>query len=514
MSSQSYIIDTNIIIGLEDNHTVKPAYSTFSSLAAKHKIDVLVHEAARDDINRDKNVIRRNISLSKLEKFQEIGKVKGLTKVDLEKEYGPLSKHNDVVDARLLNAVKIGAADFLVTQDQGLHDRAQKHSTDLSRRVLFVADAAQLLQSTYEPKEVPIRNVADVSAHTINVEDTFFDSLRDGYGRETFNQWWKDKCVKGRRPCWVVYDNDQLAGLIVRKDESGDDTDASQKLKRILKICTFKVCPEKRGVKLGELLLKQAFWYAQSNDYDLAYLTTYAEQDALINLLEYYGFEHTSTKGDGELIYERRFSNAKLATSEGQNVFDADRLNYPRFVTTDNVRAFGIPIKEDYHDILYPDLRNAVQSDLFKDAAENGVMKRPGNTIRKVYLCRAPSKLAEPGSILFFYKSKSSEPPSQAMTAVAILEEVALANSTKELMQLTGGRSVYSESELQGWRADEKPVKVINYLLVGYIDPPIELQELRERKVVTGKNPPQSIYELRGEKLTSLLQRINLGFEV
>ncbi len=514
MSSQSYLIDTNIIIGLEDNHTVKPAYSTFSSLAAKHKIDVLVHEAARDDINRDKNVVRRGISLSKLDKFQELAKVKGLKKTDLEQEFGALAKHNDVVDARLLHAVRIGAADFLVTQDQGLHDRAQKHSADLSRRVLFVADAAQLLQSTYEPKEVPIRNVADVSAHTINVEDIFFDSLRDGYGRETFNKWWKEKCVKGRRPCWVVYDNDELAGLIVRKDESGEDTDATQKLDKILKICTFKVSPEKRGVKLGELLLKQAFWYAQSNGYDLAYLTTYAEQAALISLLEYYGFEHTATKGDGELIYERRFSSDPLKPSDGQNVFEIDRLNYPRFVTSGAVRAFGIPIKEDYHDILYPDLRNAVQSDMFKDAAGTGVMKRPGNTIRKVYLCRAPSKLAEPGSILFFYKSKSLEPPSQAMTAVAILEEVAIASSTKELMQLTGGRSVYSEAELKAWNAEAKPVKVINYLLAGYIDPPIELPELRDKNVVTGKNPPQSIYELRGKKLQSLLNRIDLGFKV
>ena len=81
MSSQSYLIDTNIIIGLEDNHTVQPAYSSFSSLAAKHKVDILVHEAARDDINRDKNADRKKISLSKLNKFQILAKVKGLTTV-------------------------------------------------------------------------------------------------------------------------------------------------------------------------------------------------------------------------------------------------------------------------------------------------------------------------------------------------------------------------------------------------------------------------------------------------
>jgi len=514
MSSQSYLIDTNIIIGLEDNHTVKPAYSSFSSLAAKHKVDVLVHEAARDDINRDSNVERRNISLSKLDKFQELAKVKGLSKATLEAEYGKLSKHNDVVDARLLHAVKIGAADFLVTQDEGLHQRAQKHSSDLARRVLFVADAAQLLQSTFEPIEVPIRNVADVSAHTIDVEDVFFDSLRDGYGRDAFNKWWREKCVKGRRPCWVVYDNDELAGLIVRKDETQADTDATLPGKRILKVCTFKVSPDKRGVKLGELLLKQVLWYAQSNDYDLAYLTTYDDQAALINLLEYYGFKHTASKEDGERIYERKFAKEKLALENDESVFECDRKNYPRFLTGEDVRGFGIPIQEDYHDILYPDLRNPEQSDFFKDTPVASALKRPGNTIRKVYLCRAASRMAEPGSLLFFYKSKSIEKPSQAITAVAILEDVALAYSKKDLMLLTGGRSVYSEKELEKWGADKKPVKVINYLLVAYIEPPIELHELREMNIVTGKMHPQSIYEIRGDKLKTILERLNLGFEV
>jgi rRNA-processing protein FCF1 len=204
MSTQSYLIDTNIIIGLEDNHTVKPAYAKFSQLAAKHKVDVLVHEAARDDINRDKDVARRAISLSKVDKFQILEKVKGVSKDDLQQVFGRIRKHNDEVDATLLHALSINASDFLVTEDQGLHERAQKHAPDLANRVLFIADAAQLLTTTYEPRAVPIRHVADVSAHTIPITDSFFDSLREGYPE--FNDWWKTKCVAERRPCWVVYD--------------------------------------------------------------------------------------------------------------------------------------------------------------------------------------------------------------------------------------------------------------------------------------------------------------------
>lgn len=512
MSPQSYLIDTNILIGLEDNRSVDPAYAEFSSLSAVHKVDVFVHEAARDDIARDKDAARRRISLSKIDKFQRLEKVKGQTQAVLESEFGAIRKPNDLVDATLLHAVKIGAVDFLVTQDKGLHDRAQRHSPDLGRRVLFIADATQLLIQTYEPKQVPIRHVAEVKAHTIDISDSFFDSLREGY--PGFNDWWATKCIAGRRPCWVVYDDDELAGLIVRKDETAAQTDAVTKASKILKVCTFKVRPEKRGVKLGELLLKQVLWYAQSNDYDLAYLTAYEEQTALINLLEYYGFNLAGRKPDDEMIYERAFSTQKLVPRDGETTFDAGRKNYPRFAVTDTVRSFGVPIKEDYHDTLYPDLWSPRQRDMFVETLNPAAPSRPGNTIRKVYLCRAPSNLGNPGSLLFFYKGASKEEPSQAITAIGLLEEVTFATSTHELMLKTGGRSVYSERELANWNASpDNHVKVINYLLIGYVEEPIKLAELKRLGVIKGKTPPQSIYELDREAVSALLKRANLSFD-
>lgn len=512
MSQQSYLIDTNILIGLEDYHKVEGAYARFLSLASSHKVNIFVHDAAKEDIARDKDTKRREISLSKIEKYRVLRSRRGLTEEALATEFGALKKRNDVVDAKLLHALSIGAADFLVTQDRGLHDRAQRHSAELGRRVLFVSDAAELLTQTYEPKEVSIRHVAQVEAHEIDHEDAFFDSLRDGYPE--FNDWWLEKCVKQHRPCWVVYDDDELAGLIVRKDESADDTDAVTPAKKILKVCTFKVSPDKRGVKLGELLLKKVLWHAQTNGYDLAYLTTYEDQAALMNLLEFYGFQNAGENEKGEFIYERLFSSEKLVRITGASTFDMARMHYPRFLLDNQVRGFGIPIKEDYHDTLYPDLWNPRQPDLFAGASGAGKPSRPGNTIRKVYLCRAKSQLAELGAILFFYKGASKEEPSQAMTALGILESVTLAHSTRELMQLTGGRSVYSEQQLAAWKAtSEKAVKVINYLLIAYIDPPIRLDELRKMGVITG-HPQQSIYELKRDLLQALVKRANLDFEV
>ena len=509
MSTQTYLIDTNVIIHLEDNRTVEPAFSSFTSLAAKHKVDVFVHEAARDDIGRDSDARRRRISLSKLKKFQLLAKVRGLTSTELEAEFGLLSKPNDVVDATLLHALRIGAADFLVTQDRRLHDRARRHSAEIGRRVLYVADAVQLLRTTFEPIEAPIRFVEEVQAHSIPLTDTIFDSLREDYAG--FDGWWTKKCVKPRRPCWIVED-DGIAGLLVRKDETGADTDATQKVTKILKICTFKVRPEKRGIKIGELLLKKVFWFAQRNRYGLVYVTTYEGQTSLIDLLEYYGFNHTYTKVDGERVYEKRMSTTALDPVDGESRFDTHRLNYPRFVVATDTMAFGIPIKEDYHDVLYPDLRQQIQFDLFDPQGAGGGPRRPGNTIRKVYLCRAPSKLGPPGFLLFFYKGKSKLPPSQAITTLGILEDVRVAQSTRELLQMTGGRSVYSEQALEAWKASaNSPVKVINFLLAAYIDPAIDLDQLKAMGIIC-EHPPQSIYQIARAKRSALLTQINLGF--
>lgn len=270
----------------------------------------------------------------------------------------------------------------------------------------------------------------------------------------------------------------------------------------------------KPGVKLGELLLKQVLWYAQTNKYDLAYLTTYEEQAALMQLLEYYGFRNTGQNTNGEFIYERDFSSVALTPEDGKNSFELARENYPRFVLVDDTCGFGIPIKEAYHDTLYPDLYRPVQPDLFGSASRAETITRPGNTIRKVYLCRAQSRLGPAGSLLFFYKSTSKSPPSQAITALGVLESVSLARSTKDLMKLTGGRSVYSEEQLEEWKATLKnPVKVINYLLVSYIEPAVSLKELRRMGVVKG-HPQQSIYRLSPGSMVSLVKRANLEFEV
>lgn len=498
MSGQKYLIDTNVFIGLEDNHEISPELSALTSLASKHGVRLFVHEAARDDIGRDKDKKRRAVSLSKVDKFQLLGKVHGLSEDQLSQDFGPLPKPNDVVDATLLHTLHIEAADFLVTEDHRLHGRARRHSPDLSRRILYIADAVNLLRATHEPISVPISFVEEVAAHQIRTDDDIFDSLRKGYPE--FDTWWKHKCVASHRECWVVRD-DGLAGLVVRKKETAGDTDAQTPAKNILKVCTFKVRPEKRGMKLGELLLKQVLWFAQANHYDLVYLTTFSDQDVLIDLLEYYGFQKTGKKNNGEFIYEKVISEDRLLPEPNRSDFENARLNYPRFYTGPGIPAYVIPIQEAFHDQLFPELKES-----------SGGPKLPGNTIRKVYLCRAQTKITKPGALLFFYKGKSKNPPSQSITAVGVFEDMKLASSTDELRKLAGKRSVYNDVQIDRWDADNRPVKVINYLLVGYIKLPVGLDKLKGDGILKG--PPQSITGLDDKKKMKMLKYVELGFDL
>lgn len=513
MSHPRYLIDTNVFIGLEDDREIDPNFSKFLQLASKHNVNVVVHEAAKDDIARDKDPNRRRISFSKFEKFACISKVRSLTETELAERFGELRKPNDVVDATLLHALSLDVADFLVTEDRKLHERARKNAPELSDRLLFVADATTLLKSTFEPIDVPIRYIEEVEAHSIPADDPIFESLRGDY--DGFDVWWK-KCVEQLRKCWIVpqHGGDGIAGILVRKDEKRAETDATLPGEKILKICTFKVGPENRGIKLGELLLKQVLWFAQSNKYDVAYLTTYPKQGALIELLEFYGFQQTIKRSDSELIYEKAFSSQKLVVPDGDVIFEVQRANYPRFSAETFVQGYGIPIREAYHDELFPELKNVTQTDLFEHVGLSGGPSRPGNTIRKVYLTRSAANLEQPGSLLFFYKGKSNGSPSQAITAVGVFEQMERAHSTKELMQLAQRRSVYSEAQLGKWEATSaRPVKVINFLLAGYFDEPVKLVDLQGFGLMQA-HPNQAIFQIDRSSLEALLQRLNLGFEV
>ncbi len=513
MTGRKLLIDTNIFIGLEDQKEVAPELASMVQLCNQHGVHIFIHEAAIEDINRDKDAQRRKVSLSKLPKFEQIRGIPRLSDTDLVARFGPIPKANDKVDVALLHALDIGAVDFVVTQDHGIHARARRGNPPLGDRVLFIADVVTWLRATFEPTKVELPFIEEMPAHAISLKDDIFDSLRRGY--PGFDKWWREKCVGQHRPCWVATINNELAGIIVRKEETTVEATTHHKGKKILKICTFKVKPKFRGEKLGELLLKQTLWFAQKNAFDLVYLTTFPDQLTLIGVLKYFGFEHTYDSAMGEQVYEKRLSSSKLVPADGDDLFKLARTQYPRFVGRQPAEAFCVPIQGPWHNVLFPELAVRIQGELFDPSAAGGGARAPGNTIRKVYLCRTPTNRLQPGSVLVFYRSQSpGYIASQSVTSIGIVESVTNAASLEELVRLTAKRSVYSEEQLAAFNATKKrPVKVIDFLLIGHIEPPIALSDLTTAGVFSG-SPPQSICSLPSSRFEPIRSKMKFGFQV
>jgi hypothetical protein len=103
---------------------------------------------------------------------------------------------------------------------------------------------------------------------------------------------------------------------------------------------------------------------------------------------------------------------------------------------------------------------------------------------------------------------------SHSITSVGVVEAMHQAVSLDDLVRLTAKRSVYSEAKLAAFEATaHRPVKVIDFLLVGHIEPAIKLEDLKRMGVFKGA-PPQSISHLTEEQFGPVRDRMAFGFVV
>jgi ribosomal protein S18 acetylase RimI-like enzyme len=279
MAGIKLLLDTNIFIALEDPKTVPPGVALLAQKAHLHGLSLFLDEACVADIRRDTNIERREATLSKLGKFPVIPGIAHQIEPDLIKRFGPIRNPNDRSDVLMLDTLDMNVVDFLVTEDIGIHTRAER--AGLRDRVFTVRETLSWLQRAFEPREFRLPYVFAKKAYQVPQTDPIFDSLREGY--PDFDRWFA-KCVREHRDCWVVEIDRQLAGLVIYKSETHADARTHHTGPRILKVCTFKMKPEYQGEKFGEQLLKTILWYAQGNGYDVVYLTAFPTQAFLISL--------------------------------------------------------------------------------------------------------------------------------------------------------------------------------------------------------------------------------------
>lgn len=518
MSEFKFLIDTNIVIGLEDNHPVEAGLTELTRRCSENSVRLFVDSAVDDDVQRDSDLARRAITGSKLAKFERLRGIRYPEDADLARRFGAISSPNDRSDCRLLHCLDRRAADFLVTRDIGLQKRARR--SGLGNAVLSVEDAIVWLRQTFEPTSIELPYVFEREAYAIDLNDPLFDSLREDY--KGFDDWFREKCAREHRKCWVVEVGGALAGIVIRKDETRAEAAITSPGEKILKVCTFKMAPAFRGEKFGEQLLKQCLWFAQSNAYDVVYLTAFSDKEELLHLLQTYGFKTTARQENGELVVEKVMRRSPLPVDAQTDILELDRASYPRFFDGPSVAKYCVPIQGAYHEKLFPEISYRAPLPLFSDpsldrerTATSRQERVPGNTIRKVYLCRAQANNLRAGDVLLFYLSKDDRLEwSQSLTTVGIVERCQESRDADDLIRLTAKRSVFSAAELKSrQQAAPRPIKVIDFLLVGHSTPPVRLHTLvRER--IFNRRPPQSIAHIDETRYERLRPLLRLGFDL
>ncbi len=511
MTVVKFLIDTNVVIGLEDNQPIKAAFAELERKCSEHGVRIFVHPASYDDVRRDKDSSRQQVTLNKLEKFEQLDPGSSISPEELSAKYGPFRSPNDESDAQLLSAVAINAVDFLVSEDTGVKKRAA--AAGLTDSVLSVDEARNWLRQSFEPTDVRLPFIVTKKAYSIDRADPIFESLRADY--PGFDEWF-EKCAREHRDCWVIELSGEMAGLAIRKDESHSEAGTTNKADKVLKICTFKLKTEFRGDKLGEHLLKQILWFAQDNGYGAVYLTAFPQQEMLINLLYDFGFEKTKKTDEGELFIEKVCVRETTPLPGDQDRLGLAKKIYPCFYDGDQVRKFCVPIRPDYHRKLFPEIaRLSSELPLFPESEFDNLLggtvdgsRTPGNTIRKVYLCRTRIKRVRPGDILLFYMSKDvAYTASQTITTIGVVDRFRIVDTVEELMRVTAKRSVFSRAELDTMiGAKPSPVVVIDFLLNGHYDSGVPLKDLINAGVFSG-HPPQSIMEIPHDRYLRMPNR-------
>lgn len=485
-----FILDTNILIPLEDSQIpLNRSLANFVRLARENTHVLLYHPASVDDINEDSNPQRKTLTLQRLEQYRLL-------------EFRPecpwnegVTKRNDIADNEILFSLSQNAAHALVTEDRGIHSKAKERG--LVDRVYTIQTAEDLLKRLHERQSIELPNIEDVPLFqlTPQLEEPFFDSLRDGYPE--FNEWFIEKSQDGRR-AWVCWNEDKsIGGICIYALQHDEQVTLDTTLNgESLKLSTFKVGDASRGKKIGELFLKAAFRFAASNNLEHIFIHGDEEEHHfLFEMLQNFGFEKIGVHisgGGRDAVYVKYYPS--IPPSKGLPPFQHMKRYYPHYLAGSEIEKFIVPIRPEFHQILFPDCSapSGSQFNLFSQGHS------AGNAIKLAYLSHAPTKRIEPGSIVLFYRSADY----QTVTSIGIVESYETLEEPEEIAALVKRRTVYSMEQID--EMTNKPTKVMLFWLVCHLENPKTYNELIEEGVFS--RAPQSITKISDEKYTKIIE--------
>lgn len=487
------LLDTNIIIHREANKIVSQDIGILYRWLDRGQYTKCIHSATIEEVKKNPNKETVDLFLVKLESYEVID-IPSPLQDEVKKVSDQLdTTDNDKVDTALLNEVFIGRVDILITEDKKIHKKALELGI---QDKVFTIDS--FLEKTFaehpELVNYKVLNVQKLKFGKIDLNDTFFDSLKEDY--VGFDKWFIKKYDE---EAYITINSNNgmlLSFLYLKVEDENENYSNINPLflpKRRLKIGTFKVISN--GFRLGERFVKIIFDNALKNHVQEIYVTIYdkrPEQRRLIDLLEQWGFVLWGTKGEGELVYVRDFSPK----------FDIENLKACFPYISKGKNAYIVPIYPEYHTELLPD------SILNTESPEEFIEDFPHrNCINKVYVSRAMEPYPSVGDILVFYRTGGYY-KSVVTTIGEVLEVKTNFQDENDFILYCRKKSVYPEQALREmWRYSARKPFVVNFLYAYSFPHRINMKELIDLKVLTGINDaPRGFKSITKEQFEMILK--------
>ncbi len=491
-----YLFDTNTIIEKESFNNASSEVAMCYLAIDKLNGQKFIHEKTISEIEKHKGENTKINMLTKLKAYQHlISCSKSVS--DFESVCSKFAlDENSQIDNEILLQVYNGNVDFLITSDKKIIKKA---------KLLYLNDCVlspnDLLKRVDEenPKLVnyDVLSIELVDIGTLDINDNFFNSLRDDYGVIEFNNWLRKKSNK---QAYVFKNNEGLQGFLYLKieDENEDYTNFKPIFKpaKRLKIGTFKIVQS--GMRLGERFLKIIFDNAIKSKVDEIYVTMFEEKRPevmrLRALLEEWGFVETAINiKNGEVVLVKKL-----------NVYDkskSPKFNYPSINT--DVRYMMLPIASEYHTKLFPDLHLKNETLCVDDEGACGY------AIEKIYVCGWKKIEAYPGDIVCIYRmGEYYKTYTSVITGTAILNEVIYPKDEAEYIKICKNKSVFSEEQLRTFFRNKKYQAIIKVLYYNRFDFKVNLKSLYDNCIITKDGPGPRINTFIDKKHFDLLTKL------
>ncbi len=493
------LLDTNIIIKRESGNNVSFEVSKLFNWFDKKLVKKYIHQISLQELATYGDEKAKDVILTKMGSYDILPKFSIETDDYFESVISQYAQDkNGLNDNNLLREVYNGNVDIILTDDTLMLKKAQ----DLYMRELVVT-SAELLSffETEYPQNLEYKMLAVKlkSFEEIDLNNSFFDTLREDYGGKDFDDWFKRK---GKEKAYVFEDKDGLKGFLYLKTEKPDEPDYLKVTpvlspKTRLKIGTFKI--NNSGFKLGERFLKIIFDNARVRKVDEIYVTLFENKREEVRFLKSYlepwGFRLHGKKDNGEQVLVKSMTEYEAAENP--------KFNFPVVQKNSNYRF--LPISHEYHTDLFPDmiLKNE-DMHLYEDKVTHRY------AIEKIYLTGASVKGTKPGDILLIYRmgEASYKNYSSVVSGVAIVQEIIPTKNVDECIAKCKDRSIFSEEQIRKiYFRYSTIVKLLDYTPFKH---KVTLNELRKNGIIGQYSGPRSFDLLKKEEFEIIYK---LGME-